>query len=79
MVKRGEEDFLRNVFRIMFVTDQLRDLIDRAAPLSEFEKALDQQCFFSLPRYCRFLLNEGLVAPERVERILPKKPLSFPG
>ena len=52
---------------------------DRAAPLSELEKALDQQYFFSLPRYCRFLLKEGLVAPERVERMLPKKPISFSG
>ena len=44
-----------------------------------FEKALDPQYFFSFPRYCRFLLKAGLVAPERVERILPKKPMLFPG
>lgn len=64
-------------YEILFITDRLRDLIDRAAPLSEFEKALEPQYFFSFPRYCRFLLKEGLVAPEQVERILPKKPLSF--
>jgi type IV pilus assembly protein PilB len=75
----GGESGRVGAYEIMFVTDRLRDLIDRAAPLSELEKALDQQYFFSLPRYCRFLLKEGLVAPERVERILPKKPLSFSG
>jgi len=63
----------------MFITDRLRELIDRAAPLSELEEALEQQYSFSFPRYCRFLLKEGLVAPEQVEWILPKKPLSFPG
>jgi type II secretory ATPase GspE/PulE/Tfp pilus assembly ATPase PilB-like protein len=75
----GGESGRVGAYEIMFVTDRLRDLIDRAAPLSELEKALDQQYFFSLPRYCRFLLREGLVAPERVERILPKKPVSFSG
>ena len=75
----GGESGRVGVYETMFVTEQLRDLIDRAAPRSELEKALDQQYFFSFPRYCRFLLKEGLAAPERVERILPKKPLSFPG
>ncbi len=75
----GGESGRVGAFEIMFVTDQLRDLIDRGAPRSEFEKALDPQYFFSFPRYCRFLLKEGLVAPVQVERILPKKPMSFPG
>jgi type II secretory ATPase GspE/PulE/Tfp pilus assembly ATPase PilB-like protein len=75
----GGESGRVGAYEIMLVTDRLRDLIDRAAPRSELEKALDQQYFFSFPRYCRFLLKEGLVAPGRVERILPKKPLSFPG
>ncbi len=75
----GGESGRVGAYEIMFVTDRLRDLIDRAAPRSELEKALDQQYFFSFPRYCRFLLKEGLVAPERVERMLPKKPLSFSG
>lgn len=75
----GGESGRVGAYEVMYVTDQLRDLIDREAPRSELEKALDPQYFFSLPRYCRFLLKEGLVAPERVERILPKRPLSFPG
>jgi type II secretory ATPase GspE/PulE/Tfp pilus assembly ATPase PilB-like protein len=75
----GGESGRVGAYEIMFVTDRLRDLIDRAAPRSELEKALDQRYFFSFPRYCRFLLKEGLVAPERVERMLPKKPLSFSG
>lgn len=76
---RGGESGRVGAYEVMYVTDQLRDLIDREAPCSELEKALDQQYFFSFPKYCRFLLKEGLVAPERVERTLPKKPLSFSG
>jgi type II secretory ATPase GspE/PulE/Tfp pilus assembly ATPase PilB-like protein len=66
-------------YEVMFVTESLRNQIDRGASIREFEKALDPQYFFSLPRYCRFLLKAGLVAPEHVERILPKKPMPFPG
>lgn len=73
----GGESGRVGAYETLFVTDRLRDAVDRAAPLSELEKTLDRQYFFSFPRYCRFLLKEGLVAPERVERILPKKPLSF--
>ncbi len=75
----GGESGRVGVYEVMFVTDQLRDLIDRGAPRRAFENALDPQYFFSFPRYCRFLLKAGLVAPERVERILPKKPMSFQG
>ena len=75
----GGESGRVGTYEVLFVTDQLRDLIDRSAPRSEFAKALDPQNFFSFARYCRFLLKAGLVAPERVERILPKKRMSFPG
>ena len=66
-------------YEVMFVTESLRNLIDRGAAISELEKALDPQYFFSFARYCRFLLEAGLVAPEHVERIFPKRPMSFPG
>jgi general secretion pathway protein E/type IV pilus assembly protein PilB len=75
----GGESGRVGTYEVLFVTDQLRDLIDRSAPRGEFAKALDPQNFYSFPKYCRFLLKAGLVAPERVERILPKKPMSFPG
>lgn len=65
-------------YEIMLVTDELRDLIDRSATRNQFEKALDPNFFFSLARYCRFLLKQGLVAPEQVEQIFPKMPLSLP-
>jgi type II secretory ATPase GspE/PulE/Tfp pilus assembly ATPase PilB-like protein/CRP-like cAMP-binding protein len=66
-------------YEVMYVTDQLRNLIDREAPRNELEKALNHQYFFSFAKYCRFLLKEGLVSPERVEWILPKTPLAFSG
>jgi CRP-like cAMP-binding protein len=51
--------------------------LDSFPNLSSTCRLLDPQDFFSFPRYCRFLLKAGLVAPERVERILPKKAMSF--
>jgi type II secretory ATPase GspE/PulE/Tfp pilus assembly ATPase PilB-like protein len=74
----GGESGRVGTYEVMFITDQLRDRIDRGAPRSDLEKTLDPQYFFSFSRYCRFLLKEGLVAPEHVERMIPKKPLSFP-
>ena len=74
----GGESGRVGAYEVMFITDQLRDRIDRSAPRSELEKALDPQYFFSFSRYCRFLLKAGLVAPEHVERMIPKKPMSFP-
>ena len=75
----GGESGRVGAYEVMFVTDQLRDLIYGGAPRSEFEKALEPQHFFSFPRYYRFLLKAGLVAPEHVERNLPKKLMSFSG
>jgi type II secretory ATPase GspE/PulE/Tfp pilus assembly ATPase PilB-like protein len=73
----GGESGRVGAYEVMFVTDQLRDLIYGGAPRIEYEKALDPQDFFSFSRYYRFLLKAGLVAPERVERILPEKHMSF--
>lgn len=70
----GEKGRL-GVFEILSITDQLRDLVDRSAPASDLKQALSPECFFSMQQYCRFLLQVGLVSPERIESILPKRPM----
>lgn len=70
----GEKGRL-GVFEILSITDQLRDLVDRSAPASDLQQALRPECFFSMQQYCRFLLQVGLASPERIESILPKRPM----
>ena len=61
------------VYELLSVTHSIRDLIDRAAPMSDIERGLDDRCYFSFARYSQMLLARGLVAPERIERIFPKR------
>ena len=61
------------VFETLVVSDELRDLIDREAPASDLEDRLSDECFLSFRRYCRYLLAEGLVAPERIVRLFPRR------
>ena len=60
------------VFEILSVDERLRHLIDVAAPMSELEQTLRPVDFLPFARYSRFLLEEGIVAPERIEQIFPK-------
>lgn len=69
----GGESGRVGVYEVLRVDDRIRDLIDRSMPARELESALDDNNFFSLAQYCRYLLTEGLVAPERIERILPRR------
>ena len=61
------------VYEILSVTDELRHLIEVSAPFSELQKSLDDESFFSLARYSRLLLENGIVAPERIDEIFPKQ------
>jgi general secretion pathway protein E len=62
------------VYEILSVSDTVRDLIDRSAVASEIRQAVDDDSFFSFARYSRLLLADGLVSPESIEKIFPKKP-----
>jgi type II secretory ATPase GspE/PulE/Tfp pilus assembly ATPase PilB-like protein len=61
------------VFELLLVTNELRHLIEVNAPFSELQKSLDDESFFSLARYSRLLLENGIVAPERIDQIFPKQ------
>jgi type II secretory ATPase GspE/PulE/Tfp pilus assembly ATPase PilB-like protein len=63
-------------FEILSVTDALRNLIEESASREEMNSALDAHSFVSMQRYSRFLLEEGIVAPERIAEIFPTKRFS---
>ncbi len=69
----GGESGRVGVFEVLSVDDRLRDAIDHNAPTSDLKKQLDDDSFVSFARYSRFLLSQGLVAPERIARIFPKR------
>jgi hypothetical protein len=54
------------------MTDSLRDLIEREAPVSELRANADPRLFTSLAKYSRLLLERRLVTPERVERLFSR-------
>ncbi len=59
------------IFEMLSVTPQLRALIDSSGPYSEMEKCLDESCFSSFAESARFLLREGIVAPESIVDVVP--------
>jgi type II secretory ATPase GspE/PulE/Tfp pilus assembly ATPase PilB-like protein len=63
-------------FEILQINDALRNLIEKAASWDEMHAALDAHSFISMQRYSRFLLAEGIVAPERIAEIFPVKRFS---
>jgi type II secretory ATPase GspE/PulE/Tfp pilus assembly ATPase PilB-like protein len=61
---------------VLSITDQLRNLIEKSSSWDEMNAALDGHSFISMQRYSRFLLEEGIVAPERIAEIFPSKRFS---
>jgi type II secretory ATPase GspE/PulE/Tfp pilus assembly ATPase PilB-like protein len=62
------------VFEMLSVTPALSAVIDRAGSMSEMIACLDATCFASFGDYARFLLAEGIVAPERIAASVPSRP-----
>ncbi|MHB8972283.1 MAG: ATPase, T2SS/T4P/T4SS family [Pirellulaceae bacterium] len=62
------------VFEMLSVTQALSAAIDRASSMSDMQACLDPTCFASFADYSRFLLAEGLVAPERIAAVVPTRP-----
>ncbi|MFO7907705.1 MAG: ATPase, T2SS/T4P/T4SS family [Planctomycetota bacterium] len=60
------------IYEALAVTPTLNAAIDRSAPISELRECLDPTCSGSFPDYARFLLKEGIVAPERIVDMLPR-------
>lgn len=61
------------IYEILLVSKELRSLIETEAPWSTLHAALKPDEFISMSRYSRFLLEEGVVAPERIHEIFPAR------
>ena len=70
----GGEQGRIGMFEILSISDALSDLIEHDAPRSEIAGSMAADSFFAFEKYARLLLESGHVAPEQVERVLPKKP-----
>lgn len=69
----GEQGRLA-VFEMLSVTSDLNAVIDRAGSMAEMQACLNSSCFASFADCARFLLAEGLVAPERILAAVPSRP-----
>jgi type II secretory ATPase GspE/PulE/Tfp pilus assembly ATPase PilB-like protein len=61
------------LFELLSITDDVRDLIDRSAPFRDIVNCLGPACYFPFARYGRFLLEKGIVAPDRIVSLFPRK------
>lgn len=60
-------------YELLSCTERLRELIEGEAPMSEIKTSLDSSTYLSLQEYCRMLLEDQYVAPERVLEIFPRQ------
>jgi len=61
------------VYEILTVNDGLRNLIEKNASWAEMSEVLTPQIFIPMTRYGRFLIEEGVAAPERIREFFPGK------
>jgi len=71
---RGEWDRVA-VVELLVVDDAIRALIEENATAARIEQALNSRNFVSMGKFCRNVLEDGLVAPERIREIFPSKAL----
>jgi type II secretory ATPase GspE/PulE/Tfp pilus assembly ATPase PilB-like protein len=69
----GEQGRLA-VFEMLSITPALSAVIDRAGSMGDMLACLDPSCFASFNDCARYLLAQGLVAPERVVAAVPSRP-----
>jgi type II secretory ATPase GspE/PulE/Tfp pilus assembly ATPase PilB-like protein len=73
-IPHGGEQGRVAIVEMLSVTPALSAAIDRASSMSDMMACLDPTCFASFADYARFLLAEGLVAPERIAAVVPSRP-----
>jgi type II secretory ATPase GspE/PulE/Tfp pilus assembly ATPase PilB-like protein len=61
------------IFEILKVSEQLRGLIEESESFTRMHESLGPNNFIPMTAYSRLLLEEGIVAPERVREIFPAK------
>ncbi len=60
------------IYEMLSITPSLRAAVEHSTSLGEMEQCLDRNCFASFVDYARFLLDQGIVAPERVIGVVPR-------
>ena len=66
------------VFEVLCINDSLRHLIETGAPWAEMKSCLTSDVFIPMAYYSQLLLEEGLVAPERIREVFPAQYLRNP-
>jgi MSHA biogenesis protein MshE len=61
------------VFEVLDVNDPLREAIEANAPSSVMRDALTSPVFVPMAQYARYLLEQGVVSPERIREIFPAR------
>lgn len=62
------------ICEMLSVTSALSAVIDRAGSMADMLACLDASCFASFGDCARYLLTEGIVAPERIVAAVPSRP-----
>jgi type II secretory ATPase GspE/PulE/Tfp pilus assembly ATPase PilB-like protein len=62
------------LYEVLFISDPLRDAIERQATLKEMQEATSPSSFVSMKRYARLVMEKGLAAPEDLSAIFPPAP-----
>jgi len=60
------------IYEMLAATPDLSAAIDRSATRKELQECLNPSCCGTFRDYARFLLQEGIVAPERIVDVLPR-------
>jgi type II secretory ATPase GspE/PulE/Tfp pilus assembly ATPase PilB-like protein len=72
-VPRGGEQGRVALVEMLSVTPELSAVIERAGSMPEMMACLNPSCFASFADCARYLLAEGLVAPERIAAVVPTR------
>ena len=59
------------LYEVLYITDPLRDAIERQATLKEMQEAAPPSSFVSMKRYARIVMEKGLAAPEDLAALFP--------
>ncbi len=62
------------MFEILSVSQAMSELIETGGTRAQIAANMTDDSFFSFEKYARLLLEAGHVAPEQVERLLPRVP-----
>ena len=60
------------VYELMMINEGLRDMIEKDLPFTAMQASLSADNFISFASYSRYLLRQGLVAPDQIRSVFPQ-------